>query len=124
VGTSIGSPWTEPSDPEYRAFLDRFCVDDSFLAGVRNRMKAENAEYPPFWESRVAYVLTTGGNWAKPIGRFRLVVDKGAAENLVSFCATGVRKISDTQFEVTRENWRPDRDLEILILNPTPQEYR
>lgn len=124
AGTSIESPWAQRDDPDYRAYLERFCVDDQFLAGVRKRMKDENADSPPFWESRVAYILTTGGNWAKPIGHFRLVVDKGAAENLVSFCATGVRKISPTRFEVVRENWRPDRNLDILILHPTPQEYR
>ena len=36
-----------------------------------------------------------------PIGRFRLVVDKGAPGNLVSFCGEGVRKISPTRFEMS-----------------------
>lgn len=43
------------------------------------------------------------------------MVDKGHPANLVSFCAEGVRRIGPTQFEVRRTNWRPDRDLRILI---------
>jgi hypothetical protein len=50
------------------------------------------------------------------------VVDKGAAANLVSFCGEGVRKIGPTRFEVRRKNWRPDRDLRILIVEARPPE--
>ena len=57
-------------------------------------------------------------NWARPIGDFRLVVDKGKPGNLVSFCGEGVRKISPTQFEMRKRNWRPTRDLDVLILEP------
>jgi hypothetical protein len=67
---------------------------------------------------RIGYILTTGGNWRSPIGDFRLVVDKGAAANLVSFCGEGVRKISPTRFEIRHTNWRPDRDLKVLIVTP------
>jgi hypothetical protein len=45
-----------------------------------------------------------------------LVVDKGAPRNLVSFCADGVKKIGPPQFEVRRKNWRPEKDLQILLL--------
>ena len=60
----------------------------------------------------------TPSNWRSPIGDFRLVVDKGKPGNLVSFCEDGVRKISPTQFEVRRKNWRPTRDLHVLIIEP------
>ncbi|WP_374309221.1 DUF4424 family protein [Methylocella sp.] len=52
-----------------------------------------------------------------PIGDFRLAVDKGKADSLVSFCAEGVRKISPTQFEVRRKDYTPDAGLDILILD-------
>ena len=70
----------------------------------------------PFFERRIAYVLTTGANWAGPIGDFHLVVDKGAPDSLVSFCGDGVKKISPTQFELRHANFTPSRDLNILIL--------
>jgi hypothetical protein len=69
-------------------------------------------------ETTVGYILKTGANWRSPIRNFRLVVDKGSPDNIVSFCGTGIRKISPTQFEMQRTNWRPDRDLRVLILQP------
>lgn len=50
-----------------------------------------------------------------PIRDFRLVIDKGKAGSLVSFCMDGVRKISPTQFEVRKTNFEPRRDLPVLI---------
>jgi hypothetical protein len=115
VGTIVGSP-SFMTTPEGRSVRDRYCVDSAFLAGVK---KAQGAsEYPPFTEQRIAYVLKTGGNWAGPIGDFRMVIDKSDPANLVSFCASGVKKIGPTTFEVRKTNLIPDRDLSILILKP------
>ena len=99
---------------EGRAMMRDYCVDTAFLAGL-DRLSRRGGGLP---EMRIGYILTTGAHWRSPIGRFRLVVDKGAAENLVSFCGEGVRKISPTRFEVRRINWRPDRDLKVLIVAP------
>jgi hypothetical protein len=90
----------------------RYCIDDAFRAGAR-RMRARNLNLTETW---VDYILTTGANWAEPIGDFRLVVDKGSSRNLVSFCGEGVRKISSTQFEIRRRNYTPTQDLSVLIL--------
>jgi hypothetical protein len=49
------------------------------------------------------------------------VVDKGAAANVFSFCASGVRKISPTEFEVRHTNFTPTSDISILILAPYPR---
>lgn len=94
----------------------QYCMDEAFLAGVRRATARAGYDYPPFTEARVDYILTTGGNWAGPIGDFRLVVDKGSPENLVSFCAEGVRRISPTQFEVRHRNYVPRADLSVIIL--------
>jgi Domain of unknown function (DUF4424) len=102
--------------PEGRAMIRDYCVDSAFLAGL-DRAARRGGGMP---EQRIGYILTTGANWRSPIGRFRLVVDKGAPQNLVSFCGEGVRKISPTRFETVRRNWRPDRDLRILIVQPRP----
>jgi hypothetical protein len=120
AGSSNGEPL---AFADYRASADGraeaalYCADADFLAGLDRRTRAlgEGAELPNY---RVGYILRTGANWRSPIGDFRLVVDKGNARNMVSFCETGVRRISPTQFEVRHQNWRPTRDLEILIVEP------
>ena len=68
-------------------------------------------------ETWLGYVLSSGAYWKGPIGDFRLVVDKGSTDNLVSFCMDGVKKISPTRFEVRKANFEPQRDLKILIAN-------
>jgi hypothetical protein len=94
-----------------------FCTDAAFLAAldrISRRAERERDHYP--MEQRIRYILTTGGNWRGPIGDFRLVVDKGSADAIVSFCGEGVRRLSPTQFEVRHRNWRPTQDLAVLIV--------
>lgn len=109
--------------PEYRgtteakATIAKYCVDAATIAAV-DRRRNKGLEGPLMPQRTVEYILTTGANWARPIGDFRLVVDKGKPGNLVSFCGEGVRKTSPTQFEMRKRNWRPTRDLDVLILEP------
>lgn len=118
VGTALVLPDVRRSE-EGKAYAARYCTDATFLAGVDRLAHAAAGEAAAALpEYRIAYVLKTGANWRTPIGSFRLVVDKGAADNLVSFYAQGVRKISPTRFEVRHRDWRPGRDLEVLIVTP------
>jgi hypothetical protein len=105
-----------------REYQREYCTDAAFLAGIdrmQQRAEREQANYPT--ESRLRYILTTGGNWRAPIGDFRMVVDKGDANAIISFCGEGVRRISPTRFEVRHRNWRPDRDLAVLIVSARPE---
>ena len=118
IGGSSGSVFGDPAlaDSEYaNQEATQYCTDDAFWAGAR-RMRARGLHLSETW---VDYILTTGANWAEPIGEFRLVVDKGSASNLVSFCGEGVRKIGPTRFEIRRRNYTPTRDLSVLILTGT-----
>ncbi len=97
----------------------KFCIDRSFNAAFdRQRSAIPNKEYgeAPYGEIWLSYILKTGANWRGPIRDFRLVVDKGSPDNLVSFCMNGVRKISPTQFEVRKSNYTPTRDLDVMIV--------
>ena len=100
-----------------RAMIVNYCIDKDFLTSVDAR-SSKGPEGPMMPDKWIDYVLTTGANWARPIDQFRLVVDKGAPRNLVSFCEADVKKISATQFEVRHSNWRPTRDLHVLIIEP------
>lgn len=122
VGVSIGSMIGQPgaaSDPYTRPTIDKYCVDKSFLAAAERAAKkaVDNGGY--LAEKRIGYVLTTGANWSGPIGDFRLVVNKGSPDNLVSFCGEGVTKIGPTLFEMRKTDFVPTENLNVLILTKT-----
>jgi Domain of unknown function (DUF4424) len=97
---------------ERKRYQRAYCVDEAFET-------AGHALNPEKTQERwISYILKTGANWAGPIGEFRLVVDKGAAENLVSFCGDKVKKISPTQFEMRAKGFTPHQNLNVLILTP------
>ncbi len=116
VGARLGSPDIDAQEPSRYETL--YCVDKDFVASAKRaeRLDAAGFAQRQFYERRIAYVLTTGANWAGPIGDFRLTVDKGAPDSLVSFCADGVKKIGPTRFEVRHADFTPTRDLHVLIL--------
>lgn len=97
-----------------REYRTRFCVDKDFVNGVQAMARRNGGNPPP--EYRISYVLTTGANWAGPIGDYRLTVDKGRPDALVSFCETGMQKIGPTTFEVRHQNFTPTRDIDIMIV--------
>ena len=97
-------------------------MDEAFISAVRKTLADPDEPWSaPFSESWISYVLTTGGNWSGgAIERFRLVVDKGSPDNLVSFCGEDVSKIGPTTFEMVKTDFWPARDLKILVLNRLP----
>lgn len=117
AGTMVGmSDAGKEMLAEYRK---KYCMDEAFLsAAARAQNALKSREGVSLMERRIEYVLATGANWAGPIKDFRLVVDKGSERNLVSFCGRNVRKISPTAFEMRMADHWPDRNLEILILEP------
>ncbi|HYJ53686.1 MAG TPA: DUF4424 domain-containing protein [Allosphingosinicella sp.] len=117
VATALGSAEIRSSDYG-RETIARYCIDDDLLATIGRIGRRNQDNWIPLAESWLSYILTTGANWRSPIGEFRLVVDKGDPNALVSFCGEGVRRISPTQFEVRHRNWRPTRDLHVLFLVP------
>jgi hypothetical protein len=116
VQTSLGSP-DEAKEPWYEEYKYKYCLKSEFLAAIERARKAANSKFgAPFAEERVDYILKTGANWSGPIKEFRLVIDKGAAENLISFCGDDVKKISETKLEMKKTDYVPDGNLSILIL--------
>jgi hypothetical protein len=89
----------------------KYCADEDLLVTLAKARR-------DFSQWSIDYVLKTGANWAGPIKDFRLVVDKGSPNNLVSFCGQGVKRIGPTQFEMKISDFTPQQDLAILILKP------
>ena len=100
----------------YKDYEQKYCIDPPFVNAALKRLKPDGGI--SLYESWISYILTTGRNWYGPIGTFNLTIDKGSTSNLVSFCGTGVKKIAPTQFAVTYEDYFPEKDLDILILQP------
>jgi hypothetical protein len=120
VGSSVGLMFLEDGRPggdalaEYRR---RYCMDRAFEEALGRAARRSPDGYNGLTETRLSYVLGTGGHWAGgTIGRFTLVVDKGDADALVSFCGTGVRKTGPTTFEMTAQDFTPPDSLNVLIV--------
>ena len=118
VGGGLSMPYRE-EDEWAREKTKRYCVEDGWYksldAGVAKR---KTEAFPsPYSEIWLGYVLKSGANWKGPIKYFRLVIDKGKADSMVSFCGDGVKKISPTQFEVRKKNFEPTQDLNVLIVD-------
>jgi len=105
---------------QYAAYKTRYCMDDTFESAVRKAAKDNPDGSPRYYESRIAYILTTGGNWAAgTIGKFKLTIDKGNPKALVSFCGDNVKKIAPTTFEMTADDFYPEHNIDVLILDPS-----
>lgn len=119
VGSSVGSLIGTILAKDDRGYAAKYCMDASFIgAATRLQEAAKRGRNRYVTERRIDYILKTGANWAGPIAAFTLTVDKGAPANLVSFCGTGVRKVSPTRFQVHYTNFTPTADLAVLILAP------
>jgi hypothetical protein len=97
-----------------RELLADNCIDQPTQRAMEQALRSGNGGIGKVLD----YILTTANTWKGPIGRFRLTVNKGDSRNLVSFCASGVRKTGPTTFVVEASNFRPDRDLSVLVVQP------
>ena len=117
--TFLSDPY-EDYDPA-TTYKNKYCTDDGFVNAVRKTLTNPDEPYSaPFTERWLSYIWSTGANWQGSIGKFKLTVDKGRPENLVSFCWDGeVKKTSPTTFEMEATDWWPPygRELEVLILD-------
>ena len=67
-------------------------------------------------ERRINYVLKTGANWAGPIRSFKLTIDPGASDRLVSFCPGSLKPTAPNALEFSATDFKPESDLKILIV--------
>jgi hypothetical protein len=97
----------------------KYCIEDSWFAAFdrQNKKRATPENSVSYGEVWVKYILKSGSSWKGPIKDFRLVIDKGSPETLVSFCGDGVKKISPTQFEVRKTDFEPKQDLDVFFVN-------
>ena len=118
VGGGLDPARRKGEDAKYFAEKRRqYCIDNEWLTSFDALLKKRGKDVLPYSEVWLGYVLKTGANWKGPISDFRLVIDKGKPDSLVSFCSEGVKKISPTQFEIYHANYTPTDDLRVLIVD-------
>ncbi len=125
VGGALIPEYRKGENSGFAQYAGRYCMDAPFLTAFDRaylarqqaaKTKGDGYGGVPYVEHWLSYVLKSGANWKGPIKDFRLVIDKGKPENLLSFCGTGVKKIGPTRFEMRKSNFEPDTDLNVLIV--------
>jgi hypothetical protein len=114
-----GKDVKQPTGPRFEEYKKKYCIDDAFVKLAKQSNDDMMAGRPYLVENWMSYILTTGGNWYGSIKTFTLIVDKGEEDNFVSFCGENVKKTGPTTFEMTKTDFYPDRELDILLLVPT-----
>jgi hypothetical protein len=114
--------WQHPPTEDWQRDLQaRYCIDNGTSRAIARALPAgedDATSWGMAWN--IAYVLRTAGSWAGPVRRFRLTLDKGAADRVISLCAEGVVRTGPTTFVIEKTDFTPDRDLDILLVAPPP----
>jgi len=121
VGTAIIGPPSEVDGKAPVARLwqtvtgetDRYCIDEP----TRRALDALERKNPDatFVTAELEYILKTAANWRGPVGRFRMTLDKGEPQNILSLCWSGLKKTGPTTFVYEAKSWVPERDLKLLV---------
>lgn len=113
--------WQPGPDTEGSAEVRKtYCVDDGTSKAMSAALRREENGETSYEGNAtfMEYVLRTANSWAGPIGKFRLTLDKGAVNNVLSFCGEGVKKTGPTTFVTEIDNFVPTQDLKILVVTP------
>jgi hypothetical protein len=94
-----------------------------------DQIKRLKAQHPPkgpsetaVMEKTISYILTTANNWKGPIRKFRLSVVPDSQEDIVLTCMAGLKPITQYLYRLDKLNFRPDRELDLLILEPVNRQ--
>lgn len=117
--TKPTADWTTDPNEDDKA---KYCIDEGTGRAIDEALPADpdagGAHHGTAFN--IAYVLTTANTWKGPIGDFKLTLDKGKPENVLSLCMEGVKKIGPTRFEIEKTNFAPTKDLEVLVVTANP----
>lgn len=102
--------WQHPATEDYQREIEReYCIDEATSKALTRCQACYN----------ITYILGTANTWKGPIGKFKLTIDKGAPQNILSLCAEGVEKTGPTTFVVEKTDYSPPEELRILIAKPS-----
>lgn len=70
------------------------------------------------WWRSLQYILTTANNWNGPIQHFHLEIDSDSSDDILLTCTPSIKQTSPTRYELDASDFRPERDLAIVVLQP------
>lgn len=105
---------TEISLTDPRDNLASWCPDKGFASAAKTLPADENAMLEA---ATLEYIVKTGANWAGPISRFRLEIDKAGAD-LVSLCPIPGLKLErrGQSFVAEATQYVPTADIKLLFV--------
>jgi hypothetical protein len=106
-------PKSQNGDPSIKNFCGTAATAKAIAA--QQASFAGGADDIAVYQREVQYVLKTANNWNGPIGKFHLIVKLDSADEVMSTCFVGLKQTSPTTFEATRMNFRPLKDLEVMV---------
>lgn len=108
--TPIGGAVGTPDD-----LVSAYCVGKSQIDAIKQWTGPK--EYSYVSATTVAYILSTGANWAGPIEHFHLTIDGGAETRLISACAEiPLTATGPSKLEGRMENFHPRKELGVLMI--------
>ncbi|MFT3810230.1 MAG: DUF4424 family protein [Micropepsaceae bacterium] len=119
--------WRDPKseDGEYAAHLaSQYCIDEGTQAAIKKALRQDEGD-KSYWVGSayyIDYVLKTARTWNGPIKDFRLTLDKGKADSVISLCIDGIKKTGATTFVVEKKDFTPDKDISVLLIPKVPAE--
>lgn len=117
--------WHDPKseDGEYAATLAKqYCIDDGTQKAIKNALRSDEGNYHVGMAYYLDYVLKTARTWNGPIGEFKLTIDKGKPDSVISLCIDGIKKTGPTTFVVEKKDFTPQADISILLIPKVPAE--
>jgi len=102
-------------DEERATKISKYCIEPDFEKWLdKSNQPDKGMILSPRY---VDYILTTGANWKGAIGKFRLTVQKAKAEDKISFCGTGVKKVDARTFVMEKTDFTPEEDLAVMFVH-------
>jgi hypothetical protein len=120
--------WRDPkgTDGEYvQGLVKKYCIDDGTQKAIETALSKTDSDDGAYWNGMsyyLDYVLKTARTWNGPIKDFKLTIDKGKPDSVISLCIDGIKKTGPTTFVVEKKDFTPDKDISILIVPKTPRD--
>ena len=111
-------------DDDGSQIAQRYCG-----AAVRQQIKELKAKVAQkqepglaLWWRSLQYILTTANNWNGPIKHFHLEIDSDSPDDILLTCVPSIQQTSPTRYEFDASDFQPDRNLNIVILQPNKSQ--